>query len=247
MVWLLRMARCAVVLTTSVLWGWSGVSADRVTLWADLPSEFSPLAVRQLERELQAIVKPAGLQLGWRRLPVEAGAVVDGASIVVRFRGACTPDSESRLRGPAAGWAHTSNGSILPFIDIDCGRVWSAVEADLEREAGFLREFHLGRALARVLAHELRHVLANTAGHGSSGLTKARLQSSDLIRGSYTLTAADLRRGVELTVSPATAPAAGDAALPSGVSGSRWGVSPSAAAHGPAERSLLRAEPAADR
>jgi len=246
MVWLFRMALYAVSLTTVVLWGKSGVTADRVTLWMDWPNGFSPLAVQQLERELHNIVEPAGLQLGWRRLPAKTGATVDGASIVVRFRGTCSPESSPRRHRPVAGWAHASDGTILPFIEIDCDQVWSVIEADLDSESGFQREFHLGRALGRVVAHELYHVLTNRAAHGSEGLTKARLDSRDLISGKYTLTQAYLMPQVEITDS--ASPAAPLPSLPTpppyASRPDRWRASSVAPGHG-SERSSFPGESSA--
>jgi hypothetical protein len=212
--WLFRMALCAVVLTTSVLWGNSGVPRERVTLWLELPNGFAPLTVQQLEAELSAIVEPAGLQLGWRRLPASAGAVVDGASIVVRFRGACAPSLSSGTRRSVAGWAHTSDGAILPFIEVDCDQVWSAIETRLENEAKVHQEVHLGRALGRVVAHELYHVLANSSTHGTTGLTKARLDSRDLITGQYSLAHEDLTPRVRIGDAASTV-ASGRPGLPS--------------------------------
>lgn len=227
---LFRMALCAVALTTSVLWGSGRVSGDRVTLWVELPNGFAPLTVQQLERELRAIVEPAGVQLGWRRLPSEAGAVVDGESIVVRFRGACAPSFSSGARRSAAGWAHTSDGAVLPFIEVDCGQVWSAIQTRLESDAGIHREIYLGRALGRVVAHELYHVLANTSTHGSEGLTKARLDSRELITGEYSLTERDLTPRLEITDSaPPGVAVPGSLALPSSASGRRgWRASSAA-------------------
>lgn len=227
MVWLFRMALCAVALTTSMLWGDARVSRDRVTLWVELPNGFAPLTVQQLERELRAIVEPAGVQLGWRRLPSEAGAVVDGESIVVRFRGACAPSFSSGARRSAAGWAHTSDGAVLPFIEVDCDQVWSAIQTRLESDAGVHREIYLGRALGRVVAHELYHVLANTSAHGSQGLTKARLDTRDLITGEYSLTHGDLTP--RITDSSLSVVVSGRPTPPSGASGRQsWRASPAA-------------------
>jgi hypothetical protein len=242
MVWLFRTALFAVVLTTVVSWGKSGVAGDPVTLWIEAPARFAPLASQQLEHELEAIVGPAGLQLEWRRLPNQAGAAVDGVSIVVRFRGACAPGFNARRQRPAAGWTHVSDGAILPFVEIDCDQVWSVIEPEIENEPLLQREFYLGRALGRVLAHELRHVLAQTAGHESTGLTKARLDGRDLITGEYLLTDAELKPSPPITDSSleitSVRPAASQPSHASPVSG--WSAhSGSAAAGGAGKQSLV--------
>ena len=43
------------------------------------------------------------------------------------------------------------------------------------------RELSFGRALARVLAHELYHILLDTEQHAKSGVTKSHLTPHDLI------------------------------------------------------------------
>jgi hypothetical protein len=219
MSWLARMAVCAVALTTSVSWGESRAAGDRVTLWIEKPSEFAPLTSRQLEWELQSIVKPAGLRLSWRDLPPEAGSMVEGVLIVIRFHGVCGPasgDSHSARR-PAGGWAHRSDGVVLPFVEIDCDQIWSVIEARLRGDGVIQQNLQMGRALARVVGHELWHVLANTATHSKDGLTKARLNSHELISAtsSFSLTEDDLTPQVWLSDSPSPP------ALPAGRAGSR--------------------------
>lgn len=199
---LLKMALSAVVLTMSV-WANGGVTNSKVALWLSLPGGLAPLISSQIERELQTIIEPSGLQLQWLRLPEQTGAVVDGQSIVVRFRGACEPALGPGRRLQPAAWAHVSDSKVLPFIEVDCDQVWSVIEADLASEPAFHRELYFGRALARVLAHELYHVLSNSMEHGS-GLTKARLDSRDLIGGRYTLSQANLTPAVRIAVPPAT-------------------------------------------
>jgi hypothetical protein len=44
-----------------------------------------------------------------------------------------------------------------------------------------VREFVLGRALARVLAHELYHILTQSENHADSGVAKAALSVADLM------------------------------------------------------------------
>ena len=45
------------------------------------------------------------------------------------------------------------------------------------------RDFLLGRALARIIAHELHHVLDNAVHHSQEGLAQPRLTAASLIRG----------------------------------------------------------------
>ena len=73
----------------------------------------------------------------------------------------------------ALGWTHVSDGAILPFSEIDCDRIREFVQKELLYWKPAEREEVLGRAMARVVAHELYHIFANTPHHGSDGVAKA--------------------------------------------------------------------------
>jgi len=95
--------------------------------------------------------------------------------VVVSFKGSCDGSAipSVPVESGALGWTHTSNGEVLPFTDIDCDRIRrlvGPVMTGVERED---RDPALGRALGRVLAHELYHVFAKTKHHSSWGIAKA--------------------------------------------------------------------------
>jgi len=52
----------------------------------------------------------------------------------------------------------------------------------------------LGRALGRVLAHEVVHILSKSGAHGRVGVAKTALSGSQLIAPELRLGAADLER-----------------------------------------------------
>jgi hypothetical protein len=66
-----------------------------------------------------------------------------------------------------------SDGAILPFSDVDCDRIRSFVRQGLMAKDRDDREEAFGRSVGRVLAHDLYHIFANTARHGSWGVGKA--------------------------------------------------------------------------
>ncbi|HYP07108.1 MAG TPA: hypothetical protein VER03_12825 [Bryobacteraceae bacterium] len=102
--------------------------------------------------------------------------------ISVRMTGAC--DVRSRTPSPASGplaFAHSADGKIIPFIEVQCDRVRGHVRPafwgpDMDRS-----EYLYGRALARVLAHELYHVLTGRKAHTTLGITRKSLTGSQLI------------------------------------------------------------------
>jgi hypothetical protein len=156
-----------------------------------LYSEFEqapPAAVKAaLDGELESIMKPLGLRFEWRDLRgprLEAPAV---ELAVISFKGRC--DVAGLVRRAAAGgplgWTHISDGSILPFSDVDCDGVRALLQSDLLAIPAAAREAAFGRALARVLAHELYHIFADTTRHGSFGIGKEAYTARDLLAGNF--------------------------------------------------------------
>ena len=97
-------------------------------------------------------------------------------------------DAES---GPLA-FTHSSDGHILPFSEVECDRVRASIHSATGRRP--LSDLVMGRALARVLAHELYHVLARTSAHAHVGLTKPSLSGLELTSERLELSPSDLHR-----------------------------------------------------
>jgi hypothetical protein len=148
----------------------------------------APKAVKAaLDDELDSIMTPLGLRFEWRDLhgPREEAPAVELA--VISFKGRC--DVSRLVRRAAApgplGWTHISDGSILPFSDVDCDGIRAFLQSDLLLLPAASREGAFGRALARVLAHELYHIFADTTHHGSFGIGKEAYTARDLLAGSF--------------------------------------------------------------
>src|SRR5450759_1447498 len=127
-----------------------------------------------LQDEVESIMAPIGLRFQWRDLGKAGGHEVSAELAVVTFKGRCdtaAPLTRSRFEG-ALGWTHVSDGQILPFTDVSCDRVREFVQTGLLAFRAEDREEKYGRALGRVLAHELYHIFANTMRHGSFGVAK---------------------------------------------------------------------------
>ena len=167
----------------------AGATAVRLSV----PLDSSALVVRQMRAELGRITKPTGLTLDW----VADGEAREGRRVSVRLVGRCTAvDGREPTRGPL-GWTRVVDGRILPYIEVDCDRVRATISPEIERQEPTLREAALGRALARTLAHELRHALGRTSSHAEHGLGRERLGSRELLYGSFHLERADLEPLVE--------------------------------------------------
>ena len=103
--------------------------------------------------------------------------------IVLKFTGTCEANGPllSRTDGTPLGRTHTSDGQVLPFVDVDCNRIRSFLGISLAAFEPDERSEVLGRAAARVIAHEFFHVLAHTRRHGSWGIAKSCYTIGELL------------------------------------------------------------------
>jgi len=86
-----------------------------------------------------------------------------------------------------------SDGMVLPFSDVDCDAIRGFLQKQLLSTPEAEREETFGRALGRVLAHELYHVLAGTSNHGACGVAKSGYTVGDLVAREFVFEAAELR------------------------------------------------------
>jgi hypothetical protein len=86
-----------------------------------------------------------------------------------------------------------SDGDLLPFSDIDCDRIWRFIQSELSACESARHNRHFGRALGRVLAHELYHIFANTTKHARGGIAKACYTAPDLLADAFHLTSREFR------------------------------------------------------
>ena len=158
------------------------------------------LANDSLQQELKRLVAPAGIDLTWRtnadrtQTHEEAGQLIVGD-----FAGNCSVDSLSnaQVASPAKftlAEASVSEGRVLPYFTVDCNRVVRTLIPMLQPLSPPMRQTILGRALARVIAHEIYHILAETIGHDDAGLAKAKLTFHDLTAPGVELSPASLQR-----------------------------------------------------
>jgi hypothetical protein len=140
--------------------------------------------VTQVHQETDEVLKVAGVDPEWLKYDLNRQEWIEGEVAVVKFRGACAPGKGRHgvaVTSGALAWAHSVDGHILPFVDVECDRVVEYIRVRTDRAGAVARPQMLARALGRVLAHELYHVLASTSRHESWGITKAVLTADELV------------------------------------------------------------------
>jgi len=170
-------------LTLGVVSAFGGSREASIRLYTHFQQQPPDAVLESLQEELANIMLPMGLGFEWRSLDASKGNEVSAELAVIHFKGRCDTEDLQLIEGRPGplGWTHISEGEILPFSDINCDGLRLFLQRDLLRMPENERPAAFGRAVGRVLAHELYHVLAKTAKHGSWGIAKAAYTPEELL------------------------------------------------------------------
>jgi hypothetical protein len=190
-------------------------AAIPLTIVFHFDAPYSEKSAREMRRELGALLTESHIQVDWRDRSQVAASDSFPNLVVLNFRGQCR--MEPGASSPAQpdqplGFTYSSNGAVLPFSEIECDRVRASVDSVMSKGDYGRRDKLLGRALARVLAHELYHVLARTFSHARTGVAEAALSGSQLIADRFSLGPAELDR-MRSTQAPGKPPLGGALAI----------------------------------
>jgi len=162
----------------------SAESLPNLTVLLSVDGKASPAALAELKSELNVIMKDTGRNLDIRLREQSPPHENFEDVVLVRLKGTCKMERLSPFmdeRGPLA-WTHSTDGVILPFAEVACDRIASAVAGALWSQERKHADRLLGRALGRVLAHELYHILGKTHEHNPDGsLAKEAISAKRLI------------------------------------------------------------------
>ncbi len=173
---------CALSLIVCAVPAFAGPPPTPVTAVLMPDGRYSRMAITEMGREAARILKHSGVALRWRLGPT--AQVADGLLVVVQLRGRCDMDSPSAVPKPGAlGWSHEVNGTVLPFSELACDSIRGAIQSAWLPHNYVQANMSLGRAMGRVLAHELYHIVADTGEHGQDGVAQPALSARDLTLG----------------------------------------------------------------
>jgi hypothetical protein len=166
-----------------------------LTIVTDFQGPHNDRSVAEMKHELEGILKQSGLALDWRTRG-DAGAAVYPDMVLVRFKGKCVMEPVGYLydeRGPLA-FTYRADGAVLPFSEVACDKVTSSIRSAMWGGDFGRGDVLLGRALGRVVAHEVVHILSHSAEHGHDGVARESLSGSQLIASELPLSPADVER-----------------------------------------------------
>lgn len=180
-----------------VVTAWVAVAAERpsVGLLTEFPVDASPAMRQEFRRETERAIQAAGVDLVWRELSESRSEESFDRLVVLRFRGDCTRSrADVRRQSLPLGLTHVSNGQVLPFVELDCQRVLEAMDAGPWQDRFRQPAPTLGRALGRVAAHEIHHVLTGSGTHDDEGLMKPSFDRRDLCGSALSFSGASVQR-----------------------------------------------------
>ena len=149
-------------------------AAPPLALLTNFENPPSPDALKAMREELARILGPAGLSLQWSGQEEAKQAAVLPRFLLLSFKGVCAAgeDAERAEISSKLGASEMSDGRVLPFARVECDGIRDVVADTRDRT--------LGVAMARVVAHEIYHVLMQTSKHAKAGIGKARHTKRDL-------------------------------------------------------------------
>ena len=177
-------------------------SPSPIAIYISFDGAHSAQAVEAMKSEVASLTKRSPLNLRW--IPLESPRSDESFSdlMVVKFHGNCNMEgiqflfNELGLEGDggALGSTWKTDNQVLPFSELQCDRIRRSIAPLAISNAPNEREALLGRAMGRVLAHELFHVFANTDQHGREGVAKTNYTRKDLVADRFEFDAKDVWR-----------------------------------------------------
>jgi hypothetical protein len=148
--------------------------------------------MESLQEEVASILAPVGFRFEWQDISAAQTARPAVELAVVTFRGVCDAATMSwrepgNVPARALGYTSVTDGEVLPFATVDCDRTRSFLSDGLLHFPVPERPAAMGRALGRILAHELFHIFARTQRHGSAGVAKESYSVHDLLADDFEL------------------------------------------------------------
>ncbi|MBI3694800.1 MAG: hypothetical protein HY238_08175 [Acidobacteria bacterium] len=148
----------------------------------------APAFLKQLQKDVAAILRPTGLDLHWEMVGAGHHPGAYDRVVVLEMRGYCSglrslngePPPEGGL---PLGWTLINNGEVIPYAIVDCDQMARALaQPQLRIQSRQLLPSLYSRLASRVVAHELMHTLLRSADHHDSDCTRSPLRAVDLTR-----------------------------------------------------------------
>lgn len=162
----------------------------RLGLVVDLPDGTPASVITGFQTETERLIAIPDVDVIWQQIEDSDGTQSFDRIVVLRLHGDCTMRAVAPSEADQPlGITHVSDGRVLPFADVDCDQVNAALSTSYLPNG-----YVLGRALAKVSAHEIYHVLTSSADHCLSGLGKPTLRASEMLSPAFGFSADAVQR-----------------------------------------------------
>jgi len=170
------------------------VASQSIGVFFEFEGPPPPLTIEMMQREVQSIMGPSGLVFSWHALGSTGSQATFADLVVVKFKGSCSgtlPPFVARGRSAEAvplASTQVSDGHVLHFTEVRCDelRHYLSGPASLLNEHGRSRLY--GRALGRIVSHEMWHIFAGTEKHASGGVAQAWHSREELVQPVFVFT-----------------------------------------------------------
>jgi hypothetical protein len=190
LVFALLMAALISELAAQTQWVAAGVS-PRVGIFLDFEQSPSESSLQAMQREVAAVLSETGAEFSWHLLNAERALQTFDDLAVLRFGGSCRAGKftagEASLERVTLGSTEVASEGVTPYSRVECGQLQSSLAGMLATFCPTDRDGVFGRALGRVVAHELYHILGRTTEHTHGGVSKALQTPFDLVRQDFHL------------------------------------------------------------
>jgi hypothetical protein len=164
---------------------YAGAQNRSLALYAGEANGLSTVALQSTQRELDRILGPTGLDMVWKDLELRRSNEQFDEVVVMTFEGSCSDTGIPANQKVVLADSSVSNGRVLPFIRVDCGYLASMLASTLRPMTLRERDVAFGRALGRVIAHEIYHISGQTTEHQERGVAKASFSVHDLTAAAF--------------------------------------------------------------
>ena len=175
----------------------------------------TPTAVlNEMKSELATLMQGSGVRFEWPAVTDSQADTSSGFAVMAELRGQCGVTWHAEWSQPVKNATPLASsavvdGYVLPFSWVDCAALNRLVGPSITEEPDALRDYLYGRAVARLLAHELYHVLMQTTDHAQTGVAKAQFTAAELLSERFQFAGSTLK----LQMPKASIPAAADSEL----------------------------------
>jgi hypothetical protein len=163
----------------------------RIGIFLQFDREPLPAAIQAMESEVGSLLADTGARFSWLMLTDARPQTFDDLA-VLRFRGNCHMPTRGLLDvGDGAkvilGSTEVNSGLVTSYSNVECDQITACIASLLQRSCEPDRQVAFRRALGRVVAHELYHILARTKKHAHTGVARSVQSPFDLIKDHFQL------------------------------------------------------------